>query len=189
MKYKIEVLEYFFITHVILTILAFVYLYGILVKKTKYTTLINKINSITRFFIFLSFIFILKEYTSIFNDTYIGYILYLLAIISICIGYVGLSMFYFNNNINFHQFAMIMFLIAISFLLYKSVMIDKNFSLNNHAYGFWDSVIYFISFFTLLLYGFNLDYRFLVSGIVILIIGRLLSVYITYKPLKTKYKF
>ena len=39
------------------------------------------------------------------------------------------------------------------------------------------------------LYGFNLDYRFLVSGIIILIIGRLLSVYITYKPLKTKYKF
>ena len=131
-----------------------------MVKKTKYTTLINKINSITRFFIFFSFIFILKEYSSIFND-----------------------------KINFHQFAMVMFLIAVSFLLYKSVIIDKNFSFNNHAYSFWDSVIYFISFFTLLLYGYNLDYRFLVSGILILIIGRLLSVYITYKPLKTKYKF
>ena len=98
MNYKLIVLEYFFIAHIILTILAFVYLYGILVKKTKYTTLINKINSITRFFIFLSFIFILKEYTSIFNDTYSGYILYLLAIISIVIGYVGLSIFYFNNK-------------------------------------------------------------------------------------------
>lgn len=187
MDYKLIVVQYFFITHIILTILAFVFLYGILVKKTKYITLLNKINSLTRLFIFVSFIFIIKVYTSIFNDTYSGYILYLLAIISIVIGYIGLSTYYFNNNINFYQFAMIMFLIGISFLLYKSVIIDKNISLDNHAYSFWDSVIYFISFSMLLLYGFNNDYRFLLSGILILIVGRLLSVYIAYQPLKSKY--
>ena len=108
---------------------------------------------------------------------FIGQVYYAFVMLMPLIG--GAAQFKFSN-INY-IFAMILFCIGSLSYLYQSMIIEKNYTLDNHVYSFWDNIFYLISSVLYLIYGYIDNFYILLAGVIFFLIGRLLSLYISYR--------
>lgn len=176
-----NIFKYFLISHMILATLTCTSLYTITLQKSKYKDLTNKVNVLLRLIIHISFIYFCYKYKTIlfkYNDEYL---LYLIAVLIITIGYVVLSIFYFYKNNNYYIGSLILFIFAMILFLIRIKFFNNNNSLHNIFYSYTDCLIYLIAFILLLIYGFNGNYNLLFIGVIIDIIGRFISIYICYQ--------
>ena len=173
-----ELNQYVFLTHIIFTVITSFYLISLFLSKSKINDNINRLGAWIMFLLFSSYLYIYDDYSSLFTNK--SSLFYWSGLLCFCYAYaIGAAQFKFSN-INY-IFAMILFCIGSLSYLYQSMIIEKNYTLDNHVYSFWDNIFYLISSVLYLIYGYIDNFYILLAGVIFFLIGRLLSLYISYR--------
>lgn len=173
-----ELNQYVFLTHIIFTIVTAFYLFSLFLTKSKLNDNINRIGAWIMFILFSTYLYIYDDYRSLFTDK--SSLFYWSGLLCFCYAYViGAGQFKFSNSN--YIFGMILFSVGSLSYLFQSIIIDKNYSLDNHVYSFWDNLFYLISSLLYLVYAYINNFYILLSGVIFFMMGRLLSLYISYR--------
>lgn len=175
---------YIFITSLILVIITIILLISLF---TKYNLKkVNDIGVLITLFIFSSFLYINKQYSSIFSKN-INYsnLFYWSGLLLFCYAY-------FISFIDSIQYSSIHFLIlSILFLIGSCLyilnsVVNKTYTIDNQIFSLYDSIFYTISALYYVFYYFSNNFSDILIGVILFLIGRFITLYIAYNNLITK---